>query len=68
MPDLKFSKLDGDEAISVLARAEMMRHAHEELSQLSASNRDKFAPFLKVLEEDVKRMKADDQGTFGTLT
>ena len=57
VPDLKFFSLNGDEAVSTLARAEMMKEAHVQLSKLSEANKEKFAAFLQVLDNDMQKLK-----------
>ena len=57
VPDLSFVTLDGDAAVSIIARAEIMRQAHEHLIKLSEANKAKFQPFFETLDRDLARVR-----------
>ncbi len=54
-PEMALVDLVAGESMSPMARAELIRNAHEHLVALSESNRAKFGAFLESLKADLKR-------------
>jgi len=58
-PVVDFFDLSSKPQLSVRERMQLIRTAHENLVQLSASNQQKFAGFLEALDRDLAKL---DQG------
>ncbi|MDA3963095.1 MAG: STAS domain-containing protein [Planctomycetota bacterium] len=55
----QFVTLEAGKAVTPVARAELMKTAHEHLIKLNDDNRSKFGPFLEALEKDLSRLQTD---------
>lgn len=55
----RFVTLEAGKAVTPVARAELMKQAHEHLIELNDDNRSKFGPFLEALQRDLSRLQGE---------
>ncbi len=58
VPSAEYIDIQGDTAVDMKSRTDLVRQAHQNLASLNEENKTKFSAFLKALDDDLARKKA----------